>query len=67
MEEKIINWQDREKIKWRKYQKDCPLKYEELRQFTGYNISSLSAVCSLGEHKPCNYEKCPFVHWRDYK
>ena len=67
MEEKIINWQKREKLRWQKYQKDCPLRIEELRRHSGYNISALTSICGLGEHRACNYEKCPFGHWKDYK
>jgi hypothetical protein len=67
MEEKIVNWQKREKLRWQKYQKHCPLRIEEFRKHSGYNVSALAFICSLGEHRACCFEKCPFGHWKDYK
>jgi hypothetical protein len=67
MEEKIVNWQKREKLRWQRYRKDCPLKIEELRRASGYSVNALASICGLGERQACCFEKCPFGHWKDYK
>jgi len=71
MEEKINHWKNREKKRWQRYADGCPLRTNTTkkvhRNITSQGVHTISSSCKLKHLSSCNYEKCVFRHWKDYK